>query len=194
MHNKRLLLYIPILLVIVVGIFGMYEFKLQQLVNEGVSISNEQCKVFTSLQEQNKIFKQSIEVLLTPNSKETYLKQLDKYFKISKDNVSKQEKWLSAQKDFNNRLDYNLLPSNIQELGILRYQYWKLDNEAQSALIDSYNIYQINENLSDELGLKSQKLNKERDSIQKKINLIWNNYEGKPDWRMMFIKIPQSDC
>lgn len=162
--------------------------------NEGVDIVNQQCEVFTSLQEQNRIFKQSIQVLLTPNSKDAYLKKLDEYFKLSKENVSKQEKWLAVQENYNNRWDYKLLPSNVQELGKLKYKYWKLDNQAQITLIDSYNIYQINENLSNEMGLKAQKFNKDRDSIQKKIDRIWKENEGKPDFRMMFIKMPQSKC
>lgn len=193
MHNKRLLLYIPILLVIVVGIFGLYEFKLQQLVNEGVSISNEQCKVYAFLDIQNKIFQESTKALLNSNKQE-YLKKLDEYFKSSKQSVSKQKQWLFVQKNYINKWDYNLLPSQIQKLVRMRYEYWRKDTDAQQALIDSYNLYTINNNLSDDMAMRSLQLNKERDAMLGKMNTVWNEYKNKPDWRMKLVRIPQNSC
>jgi len=174
---------------------GPYKYKLQQLVNKGVDISNQQCKVFASLKKQNNLFRESIQIEPISSNKDKYLKKLDEYYKTAKISVAEQEKWLSTQKEFMNRLDYKfLLPTSIQELGVLRYEYWKKDNDAESALIESYNVYQLNETLANNLALKSQKLSQERDSIQEKIDLTLKKYEGNPDWRMKFIKVPQSKC
>lgn len=191
--KNRLIALCATITIIMILLFG-YNYKLQKLVNEGVSISNEQCKIFASLKEQNNLFKESIQILLTPNSKTDYLKKLDDYYKISKENVVKQEKWLLVQKEFIDRLDFKLLPSSIQELVKMRYEYWKIDTEAESVLIDAYDIYKINPTLANELGHKSLELNEKRDNLQERIDTTWKRYEGKKDWRMIFIKVPTSAC
>ena len=187
-----LIICIPIILVISYFIFSIFEY--QQLVNEGSVLADNQClKVNPIIIARKNSYIKSLQALKDNNYKE-YENQTETYFKISREYVTEQTKWLDTQKKYMSRWDFQYFkPSYIKSAAQYQYIAREADMESTQFLIDSYDVSRLNKSLSEELGLKSVEKIKIRNDADKKYDAIWDN-PGKLDWRTRFIKVPASKC
>lgn len=166
----------------------------QKLVNEGSVIADNQCLIVNPIiSERKKHYIKSIEALKN-NDFAGYEGETTAYFERSKQYVQEQNKWLENQKNYMDSWEFkHFNPSYIQDAAKYQYDSRKADSESTTLLIDAFEVAQLNQSLSNELGQKSMAKIKERNEAEKKYEAIWDN-PGKLDWRTRFIRVPESKC
>lgn len=191
----RKLLILPFVLVfLVTGYFVFTIVMYQKLINEGSAIADNQCLIVNPIiSERKKHYIKSIEALKN-NDAAGYEGETTAYFERSKQYVQEQNKWLETQHSYMNRWDFQFfLPGYIKTAAQYQYDSRKADSESTTLLIDAFEVAQLNQSLSEELGQKSMEKIKARNEAEKKYDALWDN-PGQLDWRTRFIRVPESKC
>jgi len=190
-------LIISILVFPIILIFGYFAFTLfmyQYLVNRGSVLADNQClKVNPLIIERKNSYIREIEAAKANNSDE-YFKEMDNYYAISRKFVTAQTAWLDAQKAYMDRWDFQyFIPEYMKEAARTQFVARDADRKSTQYLIDSYEIYQLNEAIAQDLGNKAMEQIKIRNDAEKKYDEIFDA-PRKLDWRTRFIKVPASKC
>lgn len=191
----RKLLLLPVLLVFLVGGYFLLSLVMyQKLINEGSKIADNQCLIVNPIiSERKSHYIKSMEAL-KKNDFSGYEGETTAYFERSKQYVEEQTKWLASQDAYMKRWDFQFfLPGYIKQAAQYQYDSRKADTESTTLLVDAFDVAQLNQSLSEELGQKSMEKIKVRNEADKKYDALWDN-PGKLDWRTKFIKVPESKC
>lgn len=191
---RKLLLFAVVLVFLVAGYFVLSIVMYQKLINEGSVLADNQClRINPIISERKNHYIKSMEAL-KKNDFEGYEGETTAYFERSKQYAEEQNKWLEDQKAYMNRWDFNyFLPGYIKTAAQYQYDSRKADTESTALLIDAFEVAELNQSLSEELGQKAVELVKVRNEAEKKYDEIWDN-PGKLDWRTRFVKVPESKC
>ena len=191
----RKLLILPVVVVfLVAGYLVLSIVMYQKLINEGSVLADNQClRVNPIIIERKNHYLKSLEAIKN-NDIKGYEGETVAYLERSKQYVTEQTKWLEAQKNYMDRWDFkHFNPSYVQDAAKYQYDSRKADTESTTLLIDAFDVAQLNQSLSNELGQKSMDKIKKRNEAEKKYDEIWNN-PGKLDWRTRFIRVSESKC
>lgn len=192
MHKKKLLIIVLILPII---LFFSYIYKYQQLVNEGSYLADEHCIKVNPLiiDRKNKYLIQYNIILAGTASTEEFMTSLDKYNQASQVFIDEEKKWLTKQKKYMDRKDFNLImPSYIKEAALYEYQMYEAEYNSSSYLSQAFK--ETDKEKQIELSNKViEETIKSRDA-GKKYNDQWDKYEGKTAWIYNFVKVPVSKC
>lgn len=193
--KKRIILFIPIFaLVLTIGYFAFSLFMYQRLVNKGSVLADNQClKVNPLIIERKNSYIKEMDALKSKDV-DAYLKEMDNYYNISRKFVAAQKTWLDEQKAYIDRWDFQyFIPDYMKEAAMTQFVSRDADRKSTQYLIDSYEVYQLNESLAKELGVKAMDQIKIRNAAEKKYDEIFDA-PRKLDWRTRFIKVPASKC
>lgn len=192
-YNNRMkkLLIIPLLLT---GYFLLSLMMYQKLVNEGSIFADSQClRVNPIIIERKNHYINSLEAAKN-NDIAGYEGETTAYLERSKQYVEEQTKWMEAQHLYMNRWDFQFfLPGYMKQAAQYQYDSRKADVESTQFLIDAFEVAELNQPLSQELGQKAVEQVKIRNEVEEKYNALWDN-PGRLDWRTRFIKVPESKC
>jgi hypothetical protein len=186
---KKKLLIIPA--VLVAGYFLLSLLQYQRLVNEGSVLADTQClTVNPIIIERKNHYLKSLEA-----AKDNDIEgETAAYFERSKQYVEEQTKWLEAQHSYMNRWDFQFfLPGYMKEAAQYQYDSRKADTESTTLLLDAFEVAELNQSLSEELGQKAVELVKVRNEAEEKYNALWDS-PVRLDWRTRFVKVPESKC
>lgn len=193
--KKKLIISILIFpIVLVIGYFVFTLFMYQQLVNKGSVLADNQClKVNPLIIERKNSYIRQMEAAKANNPDE-FFKEMDNYYTISKRFVIAQKTWLDAQKQYMDRWDFQyFIPDYMKESAKTQFISRDADRQSTQYLIDSYEIYQINQSIAQDLGNKAMEQIKIRNVAEKKYDETFDA-PRKLDWRTRFIKVPASKC
>lgn len=166
----------------------------QRLVNESFVLADNQCLTVNPLIiERKNSYIKSLEALKANNADE-YIKETDSYYNISEKFVIAQKTWLDEQRLYMDRWDFQyFIPDYMKEAAQTQYKARDADKKSTEYLIDSFEVYQLNESLSNELSAKAMEQVKVRNEAEKKYDELFD-VPRKLDWRTRFIKVPASKC
>lgn len=192
MKKAAIIITLPLLLLAVylISSFTIY----QRLVNEGSILADNQClKVNPLIIGRKNSYIKSIQALEN-NDFEGYEGETVAYFEYSKMYVSEQAKWLEEQKKYMDRWEFKyFIPEYMKNAAMTQYAAREADKKSTEYLIDSFEVYQLNESLAQDLSNKAMQQIKIRNDAEKKYDDLWDN-PGKLDWRTRFIRAPESKC
>lgn len=191
----RKLLFIPVIVVfLTIGYFFISIVMYQRLINKGSILADNQClRVNPIIIERKNHYLKSLEAAKS-NDLAGYEGETIAYFERSKQYVEEQTKWLQAQGSYMSRWDFQFfLPGYMKQAAQYQYDSRKADVESTQLLIDAFEVSELNQSLSQELGQKAVEQVKIRNDAEEKYNALWDN-PGKLDWRTRFIRVPESKC
>ena len=183
-------------IILLILLFIGYNLKYQHLVNEGSTIAEEQClKVNPLIAERKEVFSNTFEILQASGNVEEYWDAQNKYIKVSTEYIKAQKDWLDKEKRFMGGWDFKLLTSqDIQEIAKLQYQAREADVKSQSALVEAFEISELNSEIATELAQTSLEESNKRDKLYKELDELWSIHDSKFNLLAFFIRFPTSSC
>lgn len=190
--KKYLSLIVPPL--VIAGYLLLSLIMYQRLVNEGSILADSQClTVNPIIIERKNHYLKSMEAAKN-NDIAGYEGETTAYIERSKQYVEEQTKWLQTQHSYMDRWDFQFfLPGYMKQAAQYQYDSRKADVESTQFLIDAFEVAELNQSLSQELGQKAVEQVKIRNEAEERYNALWDK-PGRLDWRTRFIKVPESKC
>ncbi|MBU1031956.1 hypothetical protein KKE03_03485 [Patescibacteria group bacterium] len=178
-----------------IGLFVGYIYEYQQLINEGVYLSDEHCIKVNPLiiDRKNKYLDQYNILLAGAASSEEYITSLGKYLQSGQAFMKAEKDWLEKEKQYMGSKEFNLLmPSHIKEA--LKYQYEMYEAEYNSSYYISQGFEEADQEKRLELSNKIVEETARSREAGDKYNELLKKYGGKMTWVYYFVKVPSSQC
>jgi len=192
LRKSKLTLILFLLLLIV--LFTISTYELQQLVNKGTVIADKQCLLINPLIiERKNSFIKSMQIMKADGSAEEYWNESKHYIEVTNKYVKAQQQWLDEDRELMDRWEYKFfVPPKIKELSQLQYVSREADMKSSIAVVDMFNNRDKPEMLNRLASVVAEETKKVNDA-DAKFNKV-RKIKGQFDPRARFIKVPASKC
>lgn len=187
---KRKIKLVLVLLVLVVGGFGIYAYKLRLLANEGNDLFEQRCfYVNPPLISYKNSFLEIADMLNNPENYEAgsltdpfenYIFQMEGY-------VGEESKWLDAQSAYVNRWDFQLFePWYIKQASDYQLKMYEAYRDDAKYMLETYN----NRGASEEITAKFNEARSRRDKYSELYHDFFDEALMIRDWRKILGSVP----